>query len=159
MCLIYISMMENKKQLHMDLQSTPDMHIKYAWLNKVYCFISSNWKKGPSQLCNRLSLTRTTALHNRNLLFFSLSVLCTRLWTQGGLERLIYNVNHAVKGKANRKEHAQHQRRTLSCSHIFLSSAPCICPVTTAVHPPPTRVQWHWAITIHHCRHAERILH
>lgn len=82
-----------------------------------------------------LYLTRTTALHNRNPLFFSLSVLCTRLWAQGGLERLIYNVNHAVKGKANRKEHAQHQRRTLSCSHIFLSSAPYICPVTTAVPP------------------------
>lgn len=53
----------------------------------------------------------------------------------GGLERLIYGVNRAVKGKANRTEHEQHQRRTLSCSYIFLFLTPSVCPVTTEGPP------------------------
>lgn len=53
----------------------------------------------------------------------------------GGLERLIYDVKRGMKGKANRKEHAQHQRRTLSCGYIFLFLTPSICPVAT-VGPP-----------------------
>lgn len=43
--------------------------------------------------------------------------------SRGGWKRLIYDVNCAVKGKANRGERAQRQRRTLGCSHI----APSLC--------------------------------
>lgn len=75
-------------------------------------------------------------LHCITQIYFSPFVcIAHQSLSTGGLERLIYDVNRAVKGKANRKEHAQHQRRTLSCGYIFLFLAPSICPVTT-VGPP-----------------------
>lgn len=80
-----------------------------------------------------MSLTSATALHNTSI--FSFVCIAHQSLSTVGLERLIYDVNHAVKGKANRKEHAQHQRRTLSCGYISLFRAPSICPVTT-VGPP-----------------------
>lgn len=84
-------------------------------------------------------MTSAIALHNP-VLFFSFVCIAHQSLSTGGLERLIYDVNRAVKGKANRKEHAQHQRRTLSCCYISLFLAPSppslsICPVTT-LGPP-----------------------
>lgn len=68
--------------------------------------------------------------------FFFFVCIAHQCLSTGGSERLIYDVNRAVKGKANRKEHAQHQRRTLSCSYIFLfSRSLSICPVTTVGAP------------------------
>ena len=93
--------------------------------------------------------------------FFSPSFfVCTahQCLSTGGLERLIYDVNRAVKGKANRKEHAQHQRRTLSCGYIFLFSRSLYLSGDNS-RGPPRCVQRRGAITIHHCRHTERIFH
>lgn len=120
-------------------------------------FYALSLKKGITEHCNRVCLwPASSALHNKDQFFLLLCIVHQSVSTRG-LERLIYDVNRAVKGKANRKEHAQHQRKTLSCSYIFLFTTPCICPVTTV--EPPCCVQRHGAITIHHSRHAERILH
>lgn len=93
-------------------------------------------EKGIAQFCNRLCVW-PVLLHCITQIYFFPPFVCIvhRSLSTGGLERLIYSVNCAVKGKANRKEHAQHQRRTLSRGYIFLFLAPSICPVTT-VGPP-----------------------
>lgn len=103
----------------------------FAWLNKGCCLFAIA-EKGMAQFCNRLRLW-PVLLHcvTKIYLFFPPFVCIAHQCLSTGLERLIYDVNRAVKGKANRKEHAQHQRRKLSCSYIFLFFTPSICPVTT----------------------------
>lgn len=86
-------------------------------------------------------VTKTPSPNSPTPLFFSLdSFVCIahqRLST-GGLERLIYDVNHAVKGKANRKEHAQQPEKDIKLQPHLSFPHPLYLSTDNAGAGPPT---------------------
>lgn len=110
--------------------------------------------------CVTLCLSRSLSLSRS--ISVSVCVVHQTLSTEW-LERLIYGVNHAVKGKANSTElgeHAQHWWRTLSWVSHAPSLPPCLPPslyLSGDKHLGPLLcTKTRWAITIHHGRHIDK---